>query len=151
MAGSTSPSPRIKPIANRPIAVDASVVTSLPRTEAVPSWLKLLIASQRTSLLLTFVLVGAALAAYGWTVYIQQQWGQKFERLEILKKHERQLIATNEALKNEMAEQAEAPTSGLMVPDPSNAFFLAPAPPRPPVEPERPLIQRTTPTKPLGY
>jgi hypothetical protein len=134
-----------------PTVVDPSVVTALPRTQPTPGWLKLLIMTQRASLLLTFLLVGSALAAYGWTVYIQQQWGQEFRRLESLKKHERQFIAGNEALKHEMAEQAEAPTSGLMVPDPTNAFFLTPAPSRPPAEPERPPAAQAVPTKPLGY
>ncbi|PSB10363.1 hypothetical protein C7B76_24285 [filamentous cyanobacterium CCP2] len=134
-----------------PTVVDPSVVTALPSTQPAPSWLKLLIHTQRASLVLTFLLVGSALAVYGWTVFIQRHWGQEYHRLQLLKKHERQLIAGNEALKNQMAEQAEAPNSGLMVPDPSNAFFLAPAPARPLVDPQRHPDSQDVPTKPLGY
>jgi hypothetical protein len=138
----TSPSPTI---------IDPKVVTALPKTPAIPGWLKLLVRTHRASLMVTFLLVGSVLAAYGWTVLIQQQWGQEYRRLETLKKHERQLVAGNEAIKNQMAEQAESPTSGLMVPDPSNAFFLAPAPNRPPAEPPHHPASQPAPTRPLGY
>ncbi|WP_416676281.1 hypothetical protein [Egbenema bharatensis] len=138
----TSPSPTI---------VDPKVVTALPRTQGIPGWLNLLVKTHRASLMLTFLLVGAVLAAYGWTVVIQQQWGREYRRLETLQKHERQLVAGNEAIKNQMAEQAESPTSGLMVPDPNNAFFLAPAPNRPPAEPPHHPTSQPAPAKPLGY
>lgn len=135
-----------------PTAVDQQVVKSLPHRQPLPTWLKLLLRVQQTSSVLMLVLVAGALAAYGWTVYIQQHWGQEYRRLESLKKQERQLVASNEALKNQMARQAETPSSGLMVPDPSNTIFLAPAPPRPPVEPETQLpAQPISPAKPLGY
>lgn len=97
------------------------------------------------------MLIASALAIYGWTVQVQQRWGQAYRQFESLQKHERQLIAGNEALKNQMAQQAESPSSGLMVPDPSTAIFLTPASPRPPVEPEQPSVSEQPPTRPLGY
>jgi hypothetical protein len=98
------------------------------------------------------MLVVGALITYGWTVYTQEQWGKEFDRLEALKTKERELISTNEVLKNQMAEQAEKPTAGLLLPDPSNAIFLTPAPQRPPVKP-RPVAPgaEPDPIRPLGY
>lgn len=116
-----------------------------------PLWLALLLWTQRGSSVVTLVLGAAILVTYGWTVYIQQQWGRDFDRLEAMKKQERQLISTNEVLKNQMAEQAEKPTAGLLLPDPSNAIFLTPAPQRPDVKvsPRPPVAVDSA--RPLGY
>jgi hypothetical protein len=116
-----------------------------------PLWLSLLLWTQRGSSGVTLILGAAILVTYGWTVYIQQQWGREFDRLESMKKQERQLVSTNEVLKNQMAEQAEKPTAGLLLPDPSNAIFLTPAPQRPDVKasPTRPAELDST--RPLGY
>ncbi|GAB4367067.1 MAG: hypothetical protein Kow00121_05060 [Elainellaceae cyanobacterium] len=134
-----------------PTAVNAQVVKALPQ-QAPPPWLQLLIKVQRTSSVLVFLLISATLAVYGWTVYVQQRWGQEYRQFETLQKHERQLIAGNEALKDQMAQQAEAPGSGLLVPDPSTAIFLVPASPRPLREPEHSSPAPENPaTRPLGY
>jgi hypothetical protein len=133
-----------------PTAVNEQVVTSLPRTPSLPTWLKWLTIAQRASAVTTFLLVATILVAYSWTVYVQQRWGQEYSKFESLKKQERQLISGNEALKNQMAQQAESPNSGLMVPNPNNAIFLAPAPERPPVPTKR-ASQQVLPSKPLGY
>jgi hypothetical protein len=93
----------------------------------------------------------SVLTVYGWTVYVQQRWGQEYSKFETLKKQERQLISGNEALKNQMAQQAESPNSGLMVPDPNHTIFLMPAPERPLVQARRRSTHQTTPAKPLGY
>ena len=99
-----------------------------------PRWLTLMQWTQRGSSLVALMLGASILITYGWTVYIQQQWGREFDRLEAMKKQERQLVSANEVLKNQMAEQAERPTAGLLLPDPSNAIFLTPAPQRPDVK-----------------
>lgn len=116
-----------------------------------PLWLKLLLWTQRGSALVTLMLGAALLVTYGWTVYIQQQWGREFERLESLKKQERQLVSASEVLKNQMAEQAEKPTAGLLLPDPSNAIFLTPAPQRPAVKASPAPPKEPAPNRPLGY
>ena len=98
------------------------------------------------------LMLGASiLITYGWTVYIQQQWGREFDRLEAMKKQERQLVSANEVLKNQMAEQAERPTAGLLLPDPSNAIFLTPAPQRPDVKASSTPPVEPDSTRPLGY
>ena len=116
-----------------------------------PLWLNLLLWTQRGSSVMTLMLGAAILVTYGWTVYIQQQWGREFDRLEAMKKQERQLVSTNEVLKNQMAEQAEKPTAGLLLPDPSNAIFLTPAPQRPDVKASPTPPAEAAPTRPLGY
>lgn len=122
------------------------------RPKPKPLWLSLLLRCQQVSSVMTLLLVAGVLTVYGWTVYIQQRWGQEYDRLETFKKQERQLVSANELLKNQMAEQAENPTAGLLLPDPSNAIFLTPAPQRPQVKPKStvPAVE-SSPTRPLGY
>ncbi len=122
------------------------------RPKAKPLWLKLLLRVQQGSSIVTLLLIVGVLATYGWTVYIQQQWGKAYDSLEALKKRERQLVSANELLKNQMAEQAENPTTGLLLPDPSNAIFLTPAPQRSEVQPKSsPSPEKSFPNRPLGY
>lgn len=119
--------------------------------KARPLWLLLFLRLQQTSSVVAFSLAASVLAVYGWTVYIQQHWSQSYAKLEALQKQERQLVSANEVLKNQMAEQAENPTAGLLLPDPSNAIFLTPAPQRPAVTPKPIASPEGSPTKPLGY
>ena len=141
---------RSNPAQSNPAQSD--VVQTLPRPQTTPSWLKLLLVLQRTSSAFTFVLVIGLLVVYGWTVYTQQRWGKAYSRMETLQKQERQLMAANEVIKNQMAKQAETPDSGLVLPEPGNTIFLAPAPQRPPVTPEVNLPPpQPIPARPLGY
>lgn len=122
------------------------------RPRPKPLWLRLLLRTQQATSVLTLLLIISALVSYGWTVLIQQHWGDQYAELESLKKRERQYTSTNELLKNDIAKQAENPTTGLLLPDPSNAIFLAPAPQRPPVEPKSEAKPAApTPGQPLGY
>lgn len=128
----------------------APVVRSLPKPQPLPVWLKFLVTLQRGSSVLTFVLVAGVLSVYGWTVLVQQRWGHEYSKLETLRKHERHLVAANEVLKNQLAQQAERPDTGLVLPDPGTTVFLAPAPARPLVEPSS-LPAMPASTSPLGY
>jgi hypothetical protein len=111
-----------------------------------------LVKVQRFSSVPTLLLIIGLLIVYGWTVYTQQRWGKAYSHLEALQKQERQLTATNEVLKNQMAKQAEAPDVGLVLPDPGNTIYLTPAPQRPAVEPEVNLPPpQPIPARPLGY
>ncbi|MCU0523713.1 MAG: hypothetical protein MUF72_02695 [Elainella sp. Prado103] len=121
------------------------------RPKPHPLWLRLLLKVQQGSSVFTVLLVASMLAVYGWTVYVQQRWGHEYEQLEALKKKERQLTAASELLKNQMAEQAENPTTGLLLPDPSNAIFLTPAPQRSEVKPKPTTSPVPFQNKPLGY
>lgn len=135
-----------------PPTLASPTVTTLPQPRPVPAWLKLLMKVQRGSTVMTLLLMGTVLAIYGWTVFTQQRWGHEYRRWGALQKHEQQLMATNEVLKNQMAQQAETPKAGLVAPDPSSMIFLAPAAPRPAVQPD---IEASTPdrlpNRPFGY
>jgi hypothetical protein len=137
-----------KPAANsrvtRSRAARSSTVTSMPSRptgqkverlntakQATPSWLSALIFIRRSSDLITFLLVAATLALYSWTVYTQQQWSQEYRKLETLQRHERNLTTTNEVMKNQLAQQAEKPATGLVNPTQANAIVLPAAPQRP--------------------
>lgn len=146
-ANSAAPSDEATPVPDGGEAVVHSF------SQRNPLWVTVLLKLQQGSFPLAFALIVAAMVVYGWTVYIQQRWGQEYEKLESLKKQERQLISANEVLKNQMAEQAESPTAGLLLPNPNNAIFLAPAPQRPPVKPSSPPVSPASSSakRPLGY
>lgn len=121
-------------------------------SSANPIWLSPLLFIQRSSDIVTFVLVASTLCLYSWTVYTQQQWSQDYRKLENLQRDERHLTTTNAVIKDQLAQQAEKPATGLVSPSPANTIFLTPAPQR---------QVRTNPTKtansepvaknPLGY
>ena len=67
------------------------------------------------------------LSVYGWTVYSQQKWSQAYSKLENLQLYERQLMRTNEVIKDNLAQQAGHPDMGLVPPNPATAIVLQPA------------------------
>lgn len=127
-------------------------VKVLPTAKPLPFWVKSLLFVQRGSAVVSLLLVLGGLAVYGWTVYTQQRWGHAYGRLEQLQKRERQLLAANEVLKNQIAKQSEAPGAGLVLPNPDDTIFLSPAPLRPTVKPEVDSPSpEPIPARPLGY
>ena len=124
-------------------------VRQLPDREKPPQWLRSLLLTQQVSVLATFVLAGAVLAVYGWTVYSQQLWGKEYSRLEQLRRNERQITASGEVLKNQIANQSNRPGAGLVPQSPDSLIFLKTAPARPdhPVSASSP----SSPVAPLGY
>lgn len=119
------------------------MLTNLPATKAQqkveklntaqqpqPMWLSPLLFVQRSSDIVTFVLVATTLTLYALTVYTQQQWTQEYRKLENLQRDERHLTTTNAVIKNQLAQQAEKPATGLVSPSPANTIFLTPAPQR---------------------
>lgn len=105
-------------------------VEKLNTAPAAPVWLSPLLLIQRSSDIVTFILVASTLSLYAWTVYTQQQWSQDYRKLENLQRDERHLTTTNAVIKDQLAQQAEKPAAGLVSPSPSNTIFLTPAPQR---------------------
>lgn len=136
------------------ISKGEQTVQMMPSPTQVPGWLSSLIDAQKASSILTFVLAGACLSVYGFTVYSQEKWQQESLKLSSLRRDERQLIAANETLKNQIAKLAERPGSGLVKPNPSQMLFLEPALKRPqpasPSQPPQALTDDLDPA-PLGY
>lgn len=83
---------------------------------------------QKVTSAVTLSLLGATLGIYAWTVYIPKVWDKEYGKLETLQRHERHLLATNETLKHQLAEQAERPETGFGNPRPFQTIFLRRAP-----------------------
>ncbi len=98
--------------------------------QLTPRWLSSLLFVKRSSDVVTFLLVTTTLTIYAWTVYTQQQWTRDYRKLETLQRQERQLTTANAVMKNQLAQQAEKPATGLVSPRQANAIFLPPAPQR---------------------
>lgn len=150
---SNSAPSRAKLVTMTPAArpTDRSTVRSLPNPRSIPKWLRMLVLAQRGSSIVTFTLVGLTLLVYGWTVYSQELWGRQYRQLEALQRQERQLTATNEALKQNLAQQAEQPDSQLAPPNPSSIIFMPPASPRPTTAPAPTSATPLAPNRPLAY
>ena len=100
-------------------------VQELPaRSPQHPLWLRFLLLLQHSSSAFACCTVLSALAVYGWTVYTPQRWNQEYQKLESLRRYERNLTTANETLKNELSQQAEKPETGLGAPKPERLIFL---------------------------
>ena len=130
----------------------AAAVRRLPSQRSLPLWVRLLVQAQRGSLVIAFILITATLIVYGSTVYTQQLWSKEYRKLKTLQRNEREMIATNEGLKNQLALQADQPGSGLIPQTSENTIFLQPAPQRPALL-AAPSVPKTevAPNTPLGY
>lgn len=103
-------------------------VPVMPNSESAPLWLLRLHAIHRNSSIVAFLLVAATLVVYGWTVYSQELWSQAYQKLQNLRREERQLTTTSEVLQNKMATEGEKPSAGLVAPTPDKTIFVLPAP-----------------------
>ncbi|NEP02516.1 MAG: hypothetical protein F6K58_28480 [Symploca sp. SIO2E9] len=123
-----------------------------PWQQTMPNWLRSLVFLQRSSDLISVLLVGATLSIYSWTVWTQQQWTREYRKLEALQRQERDLTSANETLKEQLAQQAESPSSGLANPTTANTIFLPPAKERKSHAVPKPnTSQQPATTIPLGY
>ncbi len=122
----------------------------LPSPEQPPQWLRSLVLLQQASVVATFVLAGSVLAIYGWTVYVQQLWGKEYQKLEQLRRSERQLTTNAEVLKNQIVKQAGQPGNSLVPQTPDQMIFLNPEPNRP-ANPAPAASSQASPIAPLGY
>ena len=91
-----------------------------------PWWLRSLLFLKYGSGLLTGGLIFAAITVYGGNVSTQRQWSESYHQLESLRRTERQLVVTNEVIKNKAAQES-ASTKQLVQLDPSKRLYL-PAP-----------------------
>lgn len=90
----------------------------------LPTALQVLLGFQQTTSWMTLGIVGVVLGIYGWTVYTPLLWSQEYKELKALQKTERQLIANTEAIKHQLAMEADRPNSGLVNPTPGQNIFL---------------------------
>ena len=136
---------------------NASPYGAAPQTltlsqQLTPRWLTSLLFLKRSSDLVTFLLVTTTLTIYAWTVYTQQQWMRDYRKLETLQRQERQLTTANAVMKNQLAQQAEKPATGLVSPTQTNAIFLPPVPQRKSsTAPTQTAAPEPAAKSPLGY
>ncbi len=123
--------PTLTPLPTATRSSSRSSVRQLPTHRPLPLWLRWLVRVQRGSMVVTFVLAIAALVVYSSTVYTQNLWSKEYRKLKTLQRSERQLVAAGEVLKNQLAQQAERPGSGLVPKSPDSSLYLPPSPPRP--------------------
>ncbi|MFM6189651.1 MAG: hypothetical protein ACKPEN_17920 [Planktothrix sp.] len=135
-----------------------TVVKALPKPQRQPLWLSSMMVLQKVSSVVTSVMVGSTLTFYGFMVYGESSWTQEYPRLEKLRATEQQLQAAQELLKNQIALEADKPTTGLVVPQPTDRIYIEPSDPRPEIlpAPTSPLLDlqpspHSKADKPLGY
>jgi hypothetical protein len=112
---------RVKPSEPRVIPLPVQPRTSSAQS---PWWLRSLLLMQRTSTVVAFGLIGSTLLVYAMTVYSQQLWNRQYRQLENLQRHKRDLIATHETLKHQLAQEALQSKNQLVNPEPSHTIFL---------------------------
>lgn len=105
-----------------------TVVSPFPKPRSQPPWLHVLLNVHRSSLLITFTLVGATLLVYGNIVATQQVWSRELSRQQVRERQERQMQTAIEAIKTQLAKQAELPTSGLVPRSPETQLTVPMAP-----------------------
>jgi len=118
------------PIGRGVASTKVAAIKVLPNPQLKPVWLRSLLSLQRTSSVVTFLLLSCTLTVYGWTVYGQQRWSEEFQKLETLRRNEQQLSAASVVLKHQIATSAENPEAGLPPQQPEAMIFLQPAPER---------------------
>jgi hypothetical protein len=108
--------------------ISESKVRQLPlRSRQLSQRARSLLALQKISSGIAFCLVASALGLYAWSVCIPKLWSQESKKLETLQRHERHLTAMSESLKNQLAQQAERPETGLAKLNPARVIFLPPS------------------------
>jgi len=114
--------------------------------------MRLLLGVQQGSAAITLCLTASVLVVYASTVYLQQRWSEEYDRLQVLQSEQRNLIAANEMLKNQLASQAQQPESGLIAPSPANTIFLPKSAEQPVAQPVAVVSQQSLAQRPpLGY
>ncbi len=110
---------------------------------------------RRSLTALSVLLTSGTLAVYGGTVYSQQQWHEATRELEQLRRQERQLVITTEALRQNVIALEDANPETSLASVSEQLLYVEPAPPRDRRQPShnaRNPPREGTPTEfPLGY
>ncbi|MBC6418511.1 MAG: hypothetical protein GDA44_06820 [Prochloron sp. SP5CPC1] len=128
-------------------------VKKLPAWKSkLPTGLRALLFLKRSVSVFLFLSIAATVIVYSRKEYVEGEWSKSYGELEALLRDERELIATNEALKNQLADLAEKPETGLVPITPKTTIFLDPAQERPLKESQTKTFRGTLGEKtPLGY
>lgn len=99
---------------------------AFPKSQALPKNLKTLCLIQKSSFCLAIATMTASISLYVSTVKIPQLWSQEYQHLEDLQQQERQLVAVNETIKYQIAQEA-GKNKSLSISKPESAIFINPA------------------------
>ncbi|NJL90402.1 MAG: hypothetical protein HC916_11890 [Coleofasciculaceae cyanobacterium SM2_1_6] len=88
-----------------------------------PWWLRSIFFFKYSSGFAVVGLIMAVLTTYGGIVSAQRQWTKEFQQLEALRQTERQLIAANEVIKNQVAKQSLG-NQELVKVDPNSRIYI---------------------------
>lgn len=86
--------------------------------------LRLLIGLQKSSSVVTLLLITIALTIFGLTVKIPRAWDAEYKKLKTLQRQERQLTMTNEIEKKNLVQKTESLNGNLVYPKPDHALFI---------------------------
>ncbi len=129
-----------------------TILQAMPDRVALPGWLRWMKKAEKVSLIVTFGLVSAAVATYGWAVYSQQQWGTSFSHLNTLRRDERQLLKSSELMKNDIARHNDPKQYGLVPRNAEHIVVIPPAPLRNTLSARNPGPDpKAKPITPIGY
>ena len=106
----------------------SSYTSQFPDVKRLPVKLRVLLLLQKSSFGLAFGLIATSVAVYVSTVRIPEMWSKQYRDLETLQRQERQLVAINESLKHELAQQAQQEENNLELITSDNTIFIPPAP-----------------------
>jgi hypothetical protein len=95
-------------------------------SNTLPKNLKTLSLIQKGSFALAIATMTASISLYASTVKIPKLWSQEYQHLEDLQLQERQLVAVNETIKFQLAQEASQ-DSHLTISKPESAIFMSPA------------------------
>jgi len=127
----------------------------LPRELPEPVWLKGLTFLQKISLGTATLLTTAALISYSWSVHTQAKWNQEYQKLQVLKRQERNLSAAIETFENDLVANLSLYVPSLVRESREQSWYVTVAPTAiPTVLPARtvPVSPASLPVQPIrGY
>ncbi len=129
-----------------------SPLKAMPDRTPLPVWLRALKKIENLSVMVALLLVGSAVITYGWAVYSQQLWGKNYNRLDTLRRDERQILKGSELMKNDIARRTDPKQYGLVPRNSDHMVVIPSAPLRPPLPTHNMGPDRNAkPITPIGY
>ncbi|XFA73398.1 hypothetical protein RYO59_001642 [Thermosynechococcaceae cyanobacterium Okahandja] len=89
-----------------------------------PLWQRALVGVQWVSGVAAAGSLAALLPLYGWSAVSEQQWSQAYAQLELLKRQERELLVSHEALRYRVTQQVQQAPQGLVPQRPQHVLFI---------------------------
>ncbi len=115
-----------------------------------PLWQKVLGGVQWVSGVAAASSLAALLPLYGWSAISEQQWSRTYEQLELLKRQERELLVSHEALRYRVTQQVQQSPQGLVPQKPQHVLFI-PSTATPAAKAPLPPPVATPPTRTVSY